>query len=64
MRGIRAALILAAADEEAGELTAINVMRYFPAKTIQIDFSLAREIAAENEQIFMRRDSVIAGMKK
>lgn len=64
MKGIRASLILAAADEEQGGLTTLNVMRYFPAKTIQIDLSLAREIAAENEQIFMQRDTVVAGIEE
>ncbi|MEO0647782.1 MAG: alpha/beta hydrolase, partial [Cyanobacteria bacterium J06650_10] len=64
MKGIRAALILAAANEEQGGLTALNVMRHFPSQTIQIDFSLAREIATENVQIFRRRDHVIAEIKQ
>lgn len=59
MKGIRGSLILAADDTENGGLTTLNVLRRFPAKTIQIDFSLARQIIAENEQIFMRRDSVV-----
>lgn len=64
MKGIRAALILAAANEEQGGLTALNVMRHFPSQTIQIDFSLAREIATENVQIFRRRDHVITEIKQ
>ncbi|MEO0771131.1 MAG: alpha/beta hydrolase, partial [Cyanobacteria bacterium J06649_4] len=64
MKGIRSALILAAADEDQDGLTALNVMRHFPSQTIQIDFSLAQEIATENVQIFRRRDDVIAEIEQ
>ncbi|MEL6470414.1 MAG: alpha/beta hydrolase [Cyanobacteria bacterium J06623_4] len=64
MKGLRSALILAAADEEQGGLTTLNAMRHFPTETIQIDFSLARQIAAENEEIFMRRDSAVDAIRQ
>ncbi|MEL6900111.1 MAG: alpha/beta hydrolase [Cyanobacteria bacterium J06606_4] len=64
MKGLRSALILAAADEEQGGLTTLNAMRHFPTETIQIDFSLARQIAAENEEIFMRRDSAVEAIRQ
>ncbi|MEM9088370.1 MAG: alpha/beta hydrolase [Cyanobacteria bacterium P01_F01_bin.53] len=64
MKGIRGALILAADDKENGGLTTLNVLRHFPTKTVQVDFALARQIIAENAQIFMRRDSVVADIKQ
>ncbi|MEM6598088.1 MAG: alpha/beta hydrolase [Cyanobacteria bacterium P01_C01_bin.69] len=64
MKGMRAALILAADDESQGGLTVLNVMRHFPLQTIQIDFSLVREIVVENEQIFMRRDNVVSEIEQ
>ncbi|MEL6161005.1 MAG: alpha/beta hydrolase [Cyanobacteria bacterium J06554_11] len=64
MKGIRSALILAAADEAQGGLSTVNAMRHFPTETIQIDFSLARQIATENGDIFMRRDSVVSAIRQ
>ncbi|MFK8183644.1 MAG: alpha/beta hydrolase [Phormidesmis sp.] len=64
MKGIRAALILAASDEANGGFSTLNVLRHFPTDTIQIDFSLARQIVAENERIYSDRDRVIAEIKQ
>ncbi len=64
MKGIRASLILAAADEAQGGFTPINILRHFPSNTIQIDFSLAQRLITENNEIFRRRDQVVAGIKQ
>ncbi|MGD1897485.1 MAG: alpha/beta hydrolase [Phormidesmis sp.] len=61
-RGIRAALILAA-DSENG-LSLLNVMRYFPSRTIQLDWSLVRQILDENQRIFDQRDEVLADLRQ
>lgn len=58
MKGIRAALILAAADEENGGFTLLNAIRHFPTDTVQIDSALAMQIFRENEQIFSDRDRI------
>lgn len=63
MKAIRAALIFAAADTERG-CTIINVLRHFPLETIQLDIELTRQILAENQDIFQRRDQVVAEIRE
>lgn len=64
MKGIRGALILAASDEANGGFSTLNILRHFPTDTVQIDFSLARQIVAENERIYSDRDRVVAQIKQ
>ena len=59
---IRAAVILAAADDEG--CTVINVIRHFPLKTIQLNLPLALQILDENQQIFQQRDAVVAQIRQ
>ncbi|MEO1095054.1 MAG: alpha/beta fold hydrolase [Cyanobacteria bacterium J06638_28] len=56
-QAIRAALILAAADE-AG-LTVLNVIQQFPLDTIQLNLPLVQKVVAENQAIFQRQIEVV-----
>jgi len=63
-KGIRGALILAASDRAGGGLSTLNVLRHFPTDTVQIDFSLARQIVSENQRIYQDRDRVVSELKQ
>lgn len=63
MKAIRAALVLAAADEDS-DFNTINILRHFPGQTIQLDFPLAKQVAAEGQQIFRRRDTIVNNIKE
>ena len=54
---IRAALILAAADE-AG-LSLLNIVRQFPLDTIQLNLPLVQKVIAENQTLFQRQIEVV-----
>ena len=58
---IRAAVILAAADDEG--CTVINIIRHFPLRTIQLNLPLILQILDENQQIFQQRDAVVATIR-
>ncbi|MEM8832550.1 MAG: alpha/beta hydrolase, partial [Cyanobacteria bacterium P01_G01_bin.19] len=55
---IRAAVLLAATDEEEG-LTPINVLRKFPGDEIQIDAGLLRSVFKETSNFFAYNDSTV-----
>ena len=63
LKAVRASLILAAADGDGGFNT-INIMRHFPGETIQLNFPLTKQIAAEGQQIFKERDKAVSGIKQ
>ena len=63
MKAVRASLVLAAADGEDGFNT-INIMRHFPGETIQLNFPLAKQIAAEGQQIFRERDKAVSSIQQ
>lgn len=61
--GLRAALVLAAADEEEG-LTLLNVIKKFPFESIQINSSQGFRIVDELQQIVRQTDQVISVVQK
>ncbi|MGF1541277.1 MAG: alpha/beta hydrolase [Pleurocapsa sp.] len=61
---IRSALILAAADEESGGLTPLNVLKNFPTKAIRIDSERGFEIIENLSQIVQQNNQAIAAVEQ
>ncbi len=61
---IRSALILAAADEELGGLTPLNVLKKFPTGAIRIDSERGFEIIKHLSQIVERNNRAIAAVEQ
>ena len=60
---IRSALILAAADEEAGGLTPLNVLRKFPTKGIRIDSAKGFKIIEDLSKILQKSNQAISAVE-
>lgn len=61
--GLRAAIVLAAADEEEG-LTLLNVIKQFPLESIRIKSSQGFRIVEELQQIVQQTDQVISVVQR
>ena len=60
-RALRAALIFAAADGDG--VTVLEVLKDYPLDTVQLDFSLLRQILRENRRFFAEWDTVLAQLQ-
>lgn len=61
---LRSALILAAADEEAGGLTPLNVLKKFPTKSIRIDSARGLEIIDNLSNVVRRNNQAISAVER
>lgn len=61
-KGIRAALILAAADPQG--LTLLNFLRKFPTRSIRIDVERSLDIAAELQRLLQQTNQVTVGLER
>jgi predicted dienelactone hydrolase len=61
---IRSALILAAADQEAGGLTPLNVLKKFPTKSIRIDSKQGLEIIENLSKVVQENRKAIAAVEQ
>lgn len=61
-KGLRAALILAAADEEG--MTLLNVLRHFPTQTLQLDFNQTLRMARELQQLIEQSNTTLTAVRE
>ena len=61
---IRSALILAAADQEAGGLTPLNVLKKFPTQSIRIDSKQGLEIIDNLSTVVQENNNAIAAVEQ
>jgi len=59
---LRAAVILAAADEEG--CTGINILKQFPLETVQLDYFLTTQVLEANQDLFNRRELVVDNLQR
>ncbi len=59
---LRAAMILAAADEEG--CTVINILKHFPLEVVQIDYGLLAQVLDANQRLFGDRQAAIAQIRQ
>lgn len=60
-KGLRAALILAAVDEEG--LTLLNVLRHFPTPTLQVNFNQTLAMARELQQLIEQSNQALTTVR-
>ncbi|MDX2216499.1 MAG: alpha/beta hydrolase [Oculatellaceae cyanobacterium bins.114] len=61
---IRAALILAAADEAGGGLTPLNILRHFPGYGIRLDVQNTLQVVRELQQLINETNMAIATVEQ
>ncbi|WP_242059920.1 alpha/beta hydrolase [Oscillatoria sp. FACHB-1407] len=61
---IRAALILAAADEAGGGLTPLNILRHFPGRGIRVDVQRTLQVVQELEELIQETSEAIAAVEQ